>query len=377
MIEDNDFPEDASGTGAGALKASGILADLGATIPLISAPMAGGPSTPALVLAAAQAGGLGLLAGGYKTAAQLARQIAEVRAGISTFGASLFGVNLFAPNPVPIDMDAFVDYAGSLRELAATYNLSLSGVGVVEDDDGWEGKVDMLVNDPVPVVSFTFGLPSAKVVGRLRRVGSLVFQTVTSPQEAQQAVALDVDGLVVQSHLAGGHSGTLTPGAPVEQIPLTGLLDSIRSIVQVPVWAAGGISTPTGVRDVLAHGAEAAVVGSVLLRSLESGASTPYKAALADIKRTETVVTRAFSGRPARALRNAFVDRFHDLAPSGYPAIHHLTSPIRKAAATANDPENINLWAGIGYRDATDESATQILRRLAGEGREAMPPAPN
>ena len=348
------------------LPASGLLAGLGATIPLVAAPMAGGPSTPALVLAAAQAGGLGLLAGGYKSPEQLAQQIAEVRAGISVFGVNLFGVNLFAPNPVPIDKDAFVEYTESLRDLAARYNLSLDEVDVLEDDDEWEAKVDMLVNDPVPVVSFTFGLPPAVAAGRLRKAGSLVFQTVTNPNEAEQAAALGVDGLVVQSYKAGGHSGTLTPATPVEQLPLPELLDRVRSRVQLPIWAAGGISTPADVREALAHGAEAAVVGSVLLRSPESGASKPYKAALADTSRSETIVTTAFSGRPARALRNAFVDRFHGAAPSGYPAIHHLTSPIRKAAAAANDPESINIWAGIGYRDAAEEPAADILRRLAG-----------
>ncbi|WP_455835146.1 NAD(P)H-dependent flavin oxidoreductase [Pseudarthrobacter siccitolerans] len=365
-MTDHD-PSEHSGTeNSATLAASGLLAGLGATIPLVAAPMAGGPSTPALVLAAARAGGLGLLAGGYKTPEQLAQQIVEVRAGISTFGVNLFGVNLFAPNPVPIDKDAFVEYTESLRELAARYNLSLDEVDALEDDDEWEAKVDMLVGDPVPVVSFTFGLPPAEAVRRLRKAGSLVFQTVTSPNEAEQAYALGVDGLVVQSHRAGGHSGTLTPATPVEQITLAELLDRVRSRVQLPIWAAGGISTPAAVREALAHGAEAAAVGSVLLRSPESGTSKPYKAALADADRTETVVTTAFSGRPARALRNAFVDRFHGVAPSGYPAIHHLTSPIRKAAAAANDPESINIWAGTGYRDATEEPAADILRRLAG-----------
>ncbi|MGO4228450.1 NAD(P)H-dependent flavin oxidoreductase [Arthrobacter sp. YAF34] len=366
MTDNNQSAEDSPATSTDTLKASGLLAGLGATIPLVAAPMAGGPSTPALVLAAAQAGGLGLLAGGYKTPEQLAAQIAEVRAGVAAFGLNLFGVNLFAPNPVPIDKDAFVEYTEALRELAATYNLSLDEVDALEDDDEWEAKVDMLVNDPVPVVSFTFGLPPAKTVRRLQKAGSLVFQTVTNPDEGEQASAMGVDGLVVQSYKAGGHSGTLAPGTPVEQIPLADLLDRVRSRVHVPIWAAGGISTPAGVRDALAHRAEAAVVGSVLLRSPESGASKPYKAALADTHRTETVVTTAFSGRPARALRNAFVDRFHGVAPSGYPAVHHLTSPIRKAAAAANDPESINIWAGTGYRDAAEEPVADILRRLAG-----------
>jgi nitronate monooxygenase len=345
----------------GPLQATGLLAGLGAAIPLVAAPMAGGPSTPALVLAAVEAGGLGFLAGGYKKPDQLAGQIAEVRAGISRFG-----VNLFAPNPVPIDRDAFTEYSHALRELAATYDIVLKDVEALEDDDDWEDKVDMLAHNPVPVVSFTFGLPPAEVVRRLQKAGSLVLQTVTNPNEAGQAAALGVNGLIVQSHRAGGHSGTLTPGTPVAEIPMAELLGSVRSKSDLPLWAAGGISTPAGVRDALAAGAEAAVVGTVLLRTPESGASAPYKKALADPARTETVLTTAFSGRPARALRNRFVDRFHALAPAGYPALHHLTSPLRKAAAAAGDPEGINIWVGTGYRDATDEPAADILHRLAG-----------
>ena len=349
----------------GSLRATGLLAGLGASIPLVAAPMAGGPSTPELVLAAAEAGGLGFLAAGYKTPGQLAGQIAQVRAGTKRFG-----VNVFAPNPVPVDKAAFDAYAGALRELAAAYGVDLEGVEPREDDDEWDAKVELLASDPVPVVSFTFGLPPAETVSRLRRAGSLVLQTVTSPDEAKQAAALGVDGLVVQSYRAGGHSGTLTPDAPLAEVPLVELLGRVHAVVDLPLWGAGGLSTAAGIHEALVADVQAVVLGTVLLRTPESGASAPYKAALADAARTEnpteTLLTRAFSGRPARALRNGFVDRFHDRAPAGYPALHHLTSPIRKAAAAAGDPEGINIWAGTGYRDATEEPAADLLRRLAG-----------
>ncbi|GER23743.1 oxidoreductase [Zafaria cholistanensis] len=353
-------------TSAGALRATGLLARLGASIPLVAAPMAGGPSTPELVQAAAGAGGLGFLAAGYKTPGQLAGEIAQVRAGTGRFG-----VNVFAPNPVPVQRAAFDAYVEALRDWAGNYGVDLRSAEPREDDDEWDAKVELLAADPVPVVTFTFGLPPAGTVGRLRRAGSLVLQTVTSAEEARRAAALGVDGLVIQSHLAGGHSGTLTPEAPLGEVPLVQLLGRVRAEVDLPLWAAGGLSTPAGVREVLAAGAEAAVLGTVLLRTPESGASAPYKAALADAarthtSRTETLLTKAFSGRPARALRNGFVDRFHGQAPAGYPALHHLTSPLRKAAAAAGDPEGINIWAGAGYRDATEEPAADLLRRLAG-----------
>jgi nitronate monooxygenase len=107
------------------------------------------------------------------------------------------------------------------------------------------------------------------------------------------------------------------------------------------------------------------MVGTVLLRTDESGASPVYKAAMAERAEYETVVTRAFTGRPARALPNLFTQRYNAAAPSGYPAIHHLTSPLRRAAATAGDAERINLWAGTGHRHASSEPAASVLARLA------------
>lgn len=343
------------------LRSTGFLAGLGAEIPLVAAPMAGGPSTPALVLAAASTGAFGFLAGGYKSVDALAQEVADVRAA-----TDLFGVNLFAPNPVPVHRQAFIEYAQALTKEASRFGLDLSNVEPKEDDDEWNSKVEFLIDNPVPVVSFTFGLPTADVVERLQTAGTRVFQTVTNPDEAGRAQALGVDGLVVQSYRAGGHSGTFTPQTPVKDVPLVELLAGINSKVRLPLWAAGGLSTHDGIRQVLAAGAEAAVVGTVLLRTPESGASATYKNALADPARSETLLTTAFSGRPARALRNGFVSRFHALAPAGYPALHHLTSPMRKAAAAAGDADGINIWAGTGYRDATTDPAATILSRLAG-----------
>jgi NAD(P)H-dependent flavin oxidoreductase YrpB (nitropropane dioxygenase family) len=193
----------------------------------------------------------------------------------------------------------------------------------------------------------------------------MTVQTVTSVDEVAEAEASGVDALTVQSSSAGGHRGTLHPEQTADVTPLPRLIAAIRAQTSLPVIAAGGISTQAGVTGVLEAGAAAAMVGTVLLRSNESGASEVHQAAIAEHGR-ETVVTRAFSGRPARGLRNEFIDRFESAAPLGYPALHHLTSPLRRAAAAAGNPELVNLWAGTGYRDATAEPAAAILTRLAG-----------
>ncbi|WP_321184123.1 NAD(P)H-dependent flavin oxidoreductase [Embleya scabrispora] len=336
------------------------LVALGVSTPILAAPMAGGPTTPELVIAAAGAGGLGFIAGGYKTADSLGEQIARVRsAGVG------FGVNVFVPNPVPVDPGAFRAFARAIAPVARAYGVDTTEAGIVEDDDHWADKIDLLLSAPVPVVSFTFGIPEPAVVAAFRAAGTLVVQTVTSPVEARAAARAGVDVLAVQASAAGGHSGTLTPQRTPPAVPLPDLLEAVRKVVSMPLIAAGGIAAPDAVTEALRAGAVAAMVGTVLLSADEAGTSSPYRAVLADPARRRTVVTRAFTGRPARALRNDFTDRFGDLAPDGYPALHHLTSPMRRAAAAANDPERINLWAGTGFRHATAEPTARILQRLA------------
>lgn len=337
------------------------LRDAGVVLPVLAAPMAGGPGTAALVGAAASVGSLGFLPGGYKTAEALSTNIAAVRSSVATFG-----VNLFAPNPLPVDDADFRRYRQLIQVEAARYGIDLGAGAPVEDDDQWRAKVDVLLADPVPVVSFTFGIPAPAVVAALRAAGTLVVQTVTSVDEAAAAAASGADVLVVQASAAGGHSGTLTPGVRPPGIALTELVAAVRSAVARPIIAAGGLATADDVAAVMHAGADAVMVGTALLRTDEAGTTATHRAALAEPAGRGTVVTRAFTGRFARALRNDFIDRYDSIAPAGYPAIHHLTSPLRKAAAAAGDLERLHLWAGTGYRQATEGPAGAALTRLAG-----------
>ena len=336
------------------------LSSLGVSLPVLAAPMAGGASTPALVTAATRAGSLGFLAAGYKTPAQLAEQIAEVR------GSGTFGVNLFVPNPVPVDRAEFARFAAALQAEAEAggYDVRLDGQAPVEDDDAWQEKVDLLLAEPVPLVSFTFGLPEPSVFRAFKQAGTVTVQTVTSAEEARSAAGAGADLLAVQGLAAGGHSGTWTPERIPGPVPLPELVRAVRGVTSVPLIAAGGLSTPAEVAAALQAGATAVMVGTVLLRSDESGAPAVHRAALADPGRGDPVVTRAFTGRPARGLPNTFTAKFGPVAPAGYPALHHLTSPLRKAAAAAGDPELVHLWAGTGYRNAATGPAATILTDL-------------
>jgi nitronate monooxygenase len=337
------------------------LSDLGLAHPVLAAPMAGGPSTPALVAAAARSGSLGFLAAGYKTPDALAAQIREV-----SQQTPVFGVNLFVPNPVPADPAAFRRYAAALQPDADKYGIDLSGAEpVTDDDDAWPDKVALLVERPVPLVSFTFGIPDAAAIAALRRAGTITVQTVTSAREAKLAQDAGVDALAVQASAAGGHSGTLTPERLPADVPLPALVASVRAVTTLPIIAAGGVATPADVAAALAAGADAVMVGTVLLRSEESGASAVHQAALADPGRGPTIRTRAFTGRPARALPNRFTATYDAIAPAGYPAVHHLTSALRKSAAAAGDPELVHLWSGTGHRHATPAPTATTLTHLA------------
>ncbi len=333
------------------------LSDLGATSPVVAAPMAGGPSTPELVLAAAAAGSLGFVAGGYLTGEALDEQLTRVRAE-----TELYAVNLFAPHPVAVDPAAYAAYRELIRAAAEPYDVELPAVPV-EDDDAWQDKVDVLLAQPAPVVSFTFGLPGAASLAALRKAGSLLVQTVTSVEEARLAADAGVDALAVQASAAGGHSGTFDADRVPPERDLTDLLAEVRGAVGMPLLGAGGIAGRADVAAVLAAGADAAAVGTLLLLADESGASAAHRAGLVDHSR-ETAVMRAWTGRPARGLRNAFSEAYDASAPTGYPALHHLTRPLRRAAAAAADPERVNLWAGTGFRAARPAPAAEILAGL-------------
>ena len=339
-----------------------LLADIGVTLPVIAAPMAGGPTTPAMVAAAASAGSIGLLAAGYKSPADVAEQIRTVRTG-----ASRFGVNLFAPNPIAVDPSEYREYVRRMETEAARRGIELDLGEPREDDDAWQAKIDLLVHDPVPIVSFTFGVPEVNTIRALKAAGSVILLTVTSAREAEDAVLAGADALVVQASAAGGHSGTFNPRQTPPELPIGDLLRSVRSVTRRPLLAAGGMSTPEGVVSALMSGADAVAVGTALLLTPESGASQTHKSALVDPRFSQTVVTRAFTGRPARALRNDFTRRHTAAAPAGYPALHHLTGPLRRAAAAAGDPQVLHLWAGTGHAMIPTGNTRDVLAFLSSE----------
>lgn len=326
--------------------------------PVIVAPMAGGPSTPELAAAGSNAGGLGFLAAGYLTADVLAEKITAAR----SLTTEPLGVNLFAPQPSAGTPEQIQAYAAELAGEAQRYGVELGAPRY--DDDAWAAKLDVVFDLRPEVVSFTFGLPDAPEIDRLRGAGITTVGTVTTLDEAWVAVGRGVDALAVQGPAAGGHRGTFDPAASPASQSLDHLLADVLAAVDVPVVAAGGLVTAEQVAGVLAAGAVAAQLGTAFLLADEAGSSPVHRAALQSPEFTETVVTRAFSGRYARGLRNRFIVEHDGQAPLGYPEIHYLTSPVRKASVAAGDPQATNVWAGTGWRQARAGSVAEIVDRV-------------
>jgi nitronate monooxygenase len=335
-------------------------------VPIVLAPLAGGPATPELTAAVSNAGGFGFVAAGYLAASALAERLERTRA---LTGAPV-GVNLFVPgaSAPPQAVDA---YAARLVDDARQAGVELGAARF--DDDDWAAKLEVLLATPVAVVSFVFGCPEPEVVDRFHDVGSEVWVTVTGPDEARRAVEVGADALVVQGAEAGGHRASFRddPEADVlGGIGLLSLLQLVRAQADIPLVATGGIVTGAAIAAVLAAGAAAAQLGTAFLRCPEAGTAAVHRQALAED--APTAMTRAFTGRLARGIRNRFLDRHSAAAPAAYPELHHLTAPLRQAGRAAGDPGLVNLWAGQTYELGRQLPAGQLVRTLAEEARAAL-----
>ncbi|MEU5835880.1 nitronate monooxygenase [Streptomyces diacarni] len=342
--------------------------------PVIQAPMAGGAAGPELAAAVSEAGGLGFLAAGYKTPEAMYEQIKQTR----RLTGRPFGVNLFLPQPRTAEPAAVDVYREQLADEATWYETELGDTDGTTDD-AYEAKLAILLEDPVPLVSFTFGCPSAADLERLAKAGTRTLVTATSVAEAQAAQEAGADAVCVQGIEAGGHLGSHRDDPQREPgsggVGLLCLVAQAREAVGLPLVASGGLMRGGQIAAVLAAGATAAQLGTAFLVTPESGADPLHKQAMTNPTFTRTEFTRAFSGRAARGLVNRFLREHGPYAPAAYPQVHYLTAGLRKAAAKAGDPQAMALWAGQGHRLARELPAGQLVEVLVAEiaaAREAL-----
>lgn len=334
---------------------------LGVRLPIIGAPMGGGPSSPALVAAVSEAGGLGSLAGGYLPPDRLRADIAAVRAAT----AKPFAVNLFVPTPADVTTEQIETVLGVLEPYRLQLGLPPRPAAGGPWAEDFDAQVAVLLEERVPVTSFTFGLLPAEAAAALHDAGSLLIGTATTVEEAVAVAASGADLVCAQGSEAGAHRGTFLADPARSLIGTLALVPQVCDAVDIPVLAAGGIMDGRGVAAVLGLGAGAAVLGTAFLRCPEAGTSAPHRRALAAARETSTALTTTITGRMARGIENRLMRDLRDVAVPPYPVMHTLTADLRRAAAQQDDPELMSLWCGQGIRLASELPAGELVRRLA------------
>lgn len=334
------------------------------SIPIVQAPLAGGPSTPALAGAVSESGGLGFIAAGYRTPEAMAQDIAATR----DLTDRPLGVNVFAPALGPAELGVVERYAAVLQTEARRAGVDLGRPRF--DDDGFEEKLRILREDPVAVVSFTFGCPPPEVIDSLKNAGSEVWITITDVDEAQQAEAVGASALVVQGNEAGGHRSSFVDRPDVTDYSVLALLQLVGARVRIPLVAAGGIGTGGAVAAVLAAGAAAAQLGTAFMRCPEAGTSPVHREALASSR--PTAPTRVFTGRLARGIVNRLMREFGPQAPIAYPEVHHLTAPLRARGRQTGDADVVNLWAGQAHELTAAIPAAKLVSQLYQDALQAL-----
>ena len=341
-----------------------LLNRLGIQYPVIQGPMGGGPSTPELVAAVSNAGGLGSLGAAYLKPDEITAAIRRIK----SLTNKPFNVNLFAggygtktdPDPGPM-MDVLAEIHEALG-LAAPVLPQLP-------PDPFAAQLEAVLDAGAPIFSFTFGIPDRDAMARLQARRIAVLGTATTVQEAEMLAEAGVDAIVAQGAEAGAHRGTFAGSFEASMIPTHDLVRGIRSGVPLPVIASGGIMDGRDLASVLQLGASAAALGTAFLVCPESGASEAHKQAILAARKDTTVITRAFSGRPARGLANTFIHKLagrEDIILS-YPRQNILTRAMRTAAAKLGESGFLSLWAGCGVARARALPAGELVRRLLDE----------
>jgi nitronate monooxygenase len=345
-----------------------LLARLGIEHPIILAPMAGGPGTPELVAAVSNAGGLGSFGGAYSTPEALTEAIGQVR----RLTGKPFSVNLFAGayrTEFQVDASPMLDV---LSKIHRQWGLPEPKIPVLTPDP-FAAQLDVVLSEQPAAFSFTFGIPTAEQMSRLRAKRIAIMGTATTVKEATMLEAAGVDAIIAQGSEAGAHRGSFAEPFEVSMVPTLQLVAGIAQSASIPVIASGGIMDGNDIARAIAAGAAAVQLGTAFLACPECGASPAYKQAILSAKQDTTEITRAFSGRPARGLKNRFVNMLADrpdvILP--YPLQNALTRPMRTEAGKRGDPQYLSLWAGQGVVRARQMPAEELVRVLIEETEQA------
>jgi nitronate monooxygenase len=342
---------------------------LGLAVPVIQAPMAA-VATPALAAAVSDAGGLGSLGSAQLESAALRAEIEAVR------GASdrPFNVNFFCHERPRDDPARAAAFRARLAGYYADENLATvpdPGEAFLPFD---EERLEVVLETRPAVVSFHFGPPRAAWLAAIKQAGCLTFASATTVEEARYLEEAGIEVIVAQGWEAGGHRGTFRTPFERAQVGTLALVPQVVDAVACPVVAAGGIGDGRGVAAALVLGAAAAQLGTSFVTAEESAAPPLYRTALAEAAEGDTRVTRAFTGRPARALAVRYVAEMapHETEMPDYPLPSPMVRPLTQAGLARGVPDFHPMWSGQAARLARAEPAAAIVARLEREAEAAL-----
>jgi len=333
---------------------------------IFQAPMAGGATTPSLVAAVSEAGAMGWMGAGYMPAAAIQKDIAAIRQATE----KPFGINLFVPE-TKAEGAPLADAAARLQPYRQALGLEAAPLPT-KFAESFDAQIAVVLDAKPAAFGFTFGIPDAGILTEMRHRKIMIFGTATTVGEAVALEKAGVDVIVAQGAEAGAHRGTFAVPHEVGLVGLIALVPQITSVVKVPVIAAGGIMDGRGIAAALALGAAGAMLGTAFLGCPEAGISDSYRRALQQGQADGTAITRVFSGKPARGLRNRFMAEMAGAPIAPYPQQHTLTRDIRAAAAKANDAGLLSLWAGQGVGLMRNLPVSQLVGQLAEETAAAL-----
>lgn len=344
---------------------------LGVELPILQAPMAGGGDTPALVAAVCEAGGFGSIGAAYLTPPQIATAARSVRERTNR----PFGINLFAPlepPTPPADPSAAIDRVSPFfTELGLGRPAAPTPVG-----SSFDAQLEAALESGASVFSFTLGLLPEAAIEAAKARGMFVMGTATTVEEALRLEAAGVDAIVAQGAEAGGHRATFAGDFTAGLVGVMSLVPQIVDATALPVVASGGIMDGRGLAAALLLGAQAVQFGTAFLTTEEAGVPRAYKDALLGAAASDTRITRAFSGRPARGIANRFLREIEAAPEPGailpFPYQNALTRPLRAAAAEQGRADCLSLWAGQGVTMARRTAAAELVRSIAEGAKRAL-----
>jgi nitronate monooxygenase len=284
-----------------------------------------------------------------------------------------FQMNLWIPDPPPRR-----DFAleKRQREFLGQWGPAVSTDAADTNLPDFEAQCEALLQAKPKVISSIMGIYPSAFVSELKSRGIYWFAVATTVTEARAAEQAGADVIVAQGAEAGGHRGAFhAEGAERQMVGLMALIPQIADAVRVPVVAAGGVADARGVAAALMLGASGVQIGTGFLRSPEAKMPAAYADALSHAEASDTIITRAFSGRPGRSIANAYVRATMEPdapPPAPYPVQRGLTQAMRDAASKAGDVDRMQIWAGQSAKLARADSAAAIVAHLA-EGMEQLP----